>query len=165
MGAEDQAGLIPSGEVDGTIPAQLVASLAPQVAAPAPPPPAAAAPAVADKLVGNYNVNYEAQSQVTITGEDGGYTVTAKGPLHWKVPVNTPPGTPTCDLPDETVVATFSAQPNQPTFPYGGQHGTWDKTCQFLGWATLELQLKGTLLTGIYNWPTGGQPAVTFSPA
>src|ERR1700694_222076 len=84
----DLAALNLSGEVDGTVPAQLLASAPPQVAAPAPPPaaPAPAPPVVVDKLVRNYNVIYGAQSAVSIAGGDGGYTVTAKGPLHWKGP-------------------------------------------------------------------------------
>jgi hypothetical protein len=158
----DLAGLTPSGEVDGTIPAQLVASAPPQAAAPAPPAPAPAPapPAEVDKLVGTYNVNYGAQSQVTITGSGGGYTVTAKGPLHFKVP-NSTPGTPTCDLPDGTVIATFSLTSGT---SYQGQHGSWDKSCQFVTWGSMTLQLKGTLLTGIYNAFSGGA-AVSFSPA
>jgi len=129
-----------SGEVDGTIPAQFLASG---------PAPAPAAPAVVDKLVGNYNVNYGAQSVVSIDGSGDGYTVTAKGPLHWKVPNNTPAGASTCDLPDGTIIATFSLQS---ATAYVGQHGTWDKSCQFLGWSQLALQLKGTLLTGNYGY-------------
>jgi hypothetical protein len=79
--------------------AQFLAS-APPIAAPAP-----AEPAVIDKLVGNYNVNYGAQSVVTNAGLSDGYTVTAKGLLHWKLP-NSP--TASCNLPDGTVIAKFS---------------------------------------------------------
>jgi hypothetical protein len=160
----DLAALNLSGEVNGTVPAQLLASTPPQAAAPAAPPaaPAPAALVVVDKLVGSYKVIYGAQSVVGIDGSGGGYTVTAKGPLHWKLPVNAPAGTPTCDLPDGTIIATFSLTSGT---TYVGQHGSWDKTCQFLGWGQLQLELKGTLLTGGYQYSTGGQPAVSFSPA
>jgi hypothetical protein len=159
----DLGGLTPNGQVNGTIPAQLLASAPPQVAAPAP-PAAPAAPAVVDKLVRNYNVTYGAQSVVSIAGGDGGYTVTAKGPLHWKVP-GSAAGTGTCDLPDGTILATFSLLNGSQT-QYQGQHGSWDKSCQFVGWGALSLQLNGTLLTGTYNTvPYTGQPAVSFSPA
>jgi hypothetical protein len=105
-----------------------------------------------DKLVRNYNVNYGAQSVVSIDGSGGGYTVTAKGPLHWKVP-GSAAGTPTCDLPDGTIIATFSVQA---ATTYVGQHGSWDKTCGFLGWGDLlQFELKGTLLTGFYAFRGG----------
>ena len=162
----DLAKLNLSGEVDGTVPAQLLAS-APPAAAPAPPAaaPAPAAPAGADKVVGNYNVNYGAQSAVTITGSGGGYTVTAKGPLHWKVPQSTPQGAAagnaTCDLPDGTVIATFSLASGT---SYVGQQGNWDKSCQFLQWGRLDLQLNGALLTGNYAYIAYEIP-ISFSPA
>jgi hypothetical protein len=158
----DLAGLTPSGEIDGTIPAQLVASAPPQAAAPAPPAPAPAPPAAVDKLVGTYSVNYGAQSQVTISGSGGGYTMTAKGPLHWKVP-GSAAGAGTCDLADGTIIATFSIYPGSAT-GYVGQHGAWDKTCQFLQWGSMNLELKGTLLTGSYG-SVYGQLPVSFSPA
>ena len=157
----DLAALKLSGEVDGTVPAQLLASAPPQAAAPAP-PAAPAAPAVVDKLVRNYNVIYGAQSVVSIGGGDGGYTVTAKGPLHYKVP-GSAAGTGTCDLPDGTIIATFSLAPGY-TDVYSGQHGNWDKSCQFVAWGPLNLQLKGTLLTGNYGY-LGGSIASSFSPA
>jgi|SRR5579864_299402 len=163
----DLAGLTPSGEVDGTVPAQLMASAPPQAVAPAPAPPAAAppapaAPVVVDKLVRNYNTIYGAQSMVSISGGDGGYTVTAKGPLHWKVP-GSAAGTGTCDLPDGTVIATFSLMQGY-TDAYSGQHGRWDKNCQFVAWAALGLKLNGSLLTGVYGDAATGGP-VSFSPA
>jgi hypothetical protein len=160
----DLAALNLSGEVDGTVPAQLLASAPPPVAAPAPPPaaPAPAAPVVVDKLVRNYNVIYGAQSVVSIAGGDGGYTVTAKGPLHWKVP-GSAAGTPNCDLADGTIIATFSLAPGY-TDVYSGQHGNWDKTCQFVAWGPMNLQLKGTLLTGNYGY-LSGSIAASFSPA
>ena len=154
----DLAALNLSGEVDGTVPVQLLASAPAQAAAPAPAAPAPAAPA--DKLVGNYNVNYGAQSVVNITGSGGGYTVTAKGPLHWKVP-GSPAGTGTCDLPDGTIIATFSLISGT---QYQGQHGSWDKSCQFVQWGQVDLNLKGTLLTGNY-FPSSGATPVSFSPA
>ena len=163
MSDSDLSGLTPSGEVDGTIPAQLVASTPPPAAAPAPPPaaPAPAAPVVSDPLVGNYKVIYGAQSVVSIDGSGGGYTVTAKGPLHWKVPQGAPAGTPNCDLPDGTIIATFSLTAG---ITYQGQHGNWDKSCQFLGWGQMQIQLKGTLLSGNYAYTGTGIP-VSFSPA
>jgi hypothetical protein len=161
----DLAALTLNGEVDGTIPSQLLASAPPQAAAPAAPAaaPAPAPPAVVDKLVRNYNVIYGAQSVVSINGGDGGYTVTAKGPLHWKVPAYAPAGTPNCDLPDGTIIATFSLMQGY-TDAYSGQHGNWDKSCQFVGWGPMNLQLKGTLLTGNYGY-LGGAIAASFSPA
>jgi hypothetical protein len=162
----DLAALNLSGEVDGAIPAQLLTSAPPQAAAPAPAAPAPAASAEVDKLVGNYNVNYGAQSVVSITGSGGGYTVTAKGPLHWNVPVPPGvPGNPTCDLPDGTVIATFSFVPGGGGYPYQGLHGSWDKSCQFLGWGGMPLQLTGALLTGTYQRVGGGIGVATFSPA
>jgi hypothetical protein len=159
----DLAALNLSGEVDGTLPAQLLASAPPLAAAPAPPAaaPAPAAPVVVDKLVRNYNVIYGAQSVVSINGSDGGYTVTAKGPLHYKVP-GSAAGTPTCDLADGTIIATFSVQSGT---SYYGQHGNWDKTCQFVQWGNMALQLNGTLLTGSYYMITGNGTPVSFSPA
>jgi hypothetical protein len=160
----DLAALNLSGEVDGTVPGQLLASAPPQVAAPAPAPaaPAPPAPVVVDKLVRNYNVIYGAQSMVSIGGGDGGYTVTAKGPLHWKVPAPAAPQG-NCDLPDGTIIATFSLAPGY-TDLYYGQHGNWDKSCQFMVWGPLQLQLKGTLVTGHYAY-LGGAIDVSFSPA
>jgi hypothetical protein len=160
----DLAALNLSGEVDGTVPAQLLASAPPPAAAPAPPPaaaPAPAAPVVVDKLVRNYNVIYGAQSVVSIAGGDGGYTVTAKGPLHWKVPNPAAPQG-SCDLPDGSIIATFSLSADA-TY-YSGQHGNWDKSCQFIGWGDMVLQLKGTLVTGHYAY-FGGAIDVSFSPA
>jgi hypothetical protein len=159
----DLAALNLSGEADGTVPAQLLASAPPQAAAPAPPAaaPAPAAPAVVDKLVRNYNVIYAAQSVVSVAGGDGGYTVTAKGPLHWKVP-GSAAGTGTCDLPDGTVIATFSLSADS-TY-YAGEHGNWDKSCQFIAWGPMTLHLNGPLLTGNYGY-LGGSIAASFSPA
>jgi hypothetical protein len=158
----DLAALNLSGEVAGTVPTQLLASAPPQVAAPAQPAaaPAPAAPVEVDKLVRNYNVNYGAQSVVSITGSGGGYTVTAKGPLHWKVP-GSAAGTPICDLADGTIIATFSLISGT---QYQGQHGGWDKSCQFVQWGQVDLNLKGTLLTG-NSFSLGPAFAVSFSPA
>jgi hypothetical protein len=154
----DLAALTPSGEIDGTIPAQLVASAPVQAAVPAPLP---VPPAVIDKLVRDYKVIYGAQSVVSVNGGDGGYTVTAKGPLHWKVPQGAPAGTPNCDVPDGTIIATFSLTVGS---IYQGQHGNWDKSCQFLGWGQMQIELKGNLLTGNYGY-TGLSIPVSFSPA
>ena len=153
----DPAALNLSGEIDGTVPAQFLASAPPPAAAPAPAP---AAPAAVDKLVGNYKVMYGAQSVVGIDGSGGGYTVTAKGPLHWKAPGVA--DTPICDIPDGTVIATFNWV--QAENKYSGQHGNWDRNCQFVQWGTMILQLNGTLLSGTYNSPFGPAP-VAFSPA
>src|SRR5579859_3935220 len=142
----DIGGLTPNGQVNGAI--------QPLVLASAPPQPAAPRPAV-DKLVRNYNVIYGAQSVVSISGGDGGYTVTASGPLHWKVP-GSAAGTGTCDLPDGTVIATFAISGTQ----YVGHHGIWDASCQFVTWGSMVLNLNGSLLSGNY---IGGGP-VSFSP-
>lgn len=101
--------------------------------------PAAAAAPMSDPIIGVWNVKYGAPATVTITLAGDVYTETAKTAVRVTGA--------SCDLPADTVIATFK-QTGPGT--YAGQHGMWlTSNCSFSHWTdtTFNLSSDGNTLT------------------